>query len=424
MENQINQTNQSSQNEEQALHATNHYMYYPDEKNIPAYLAYGFRPVFSLLAPYFVITMILWGLVWSGVLSIPFMNDTLTWHIYEMLFGILTAGVMAFLTTGLPELFPGMVPFVGRRLKYIIALWVLGRISFWTIDITGIYLTAILNISMLLWILWFAKDVVLDKLQRHASIGYSLVSILGIEIWFFASKLGFASSDGISILKVATGAIVILILLALRRVNMEAVNELMEDKGIDDIYISRPPLTNLAIFCIALFTTIEFLYPENTALGWIGLATAASILALTSDYILKDKFILNQPYVIYLALIPLMFSLGYVLMGWDILNDNIYGINHFRHFITSGGIGLSYLIVMMIIGFVHTGRHLTSNIYTHIMVLLIVIATLMRALIPFFENYIQELYMYSSILWAIPFLIYIKVFYNFLLTPRADGIKG
>lgn len=416
--------NTIEENEEQALHATNHYLYYPDEKNVPPYLAYGFRPIFLLLAPYLAITMILWGLVWSGTLSIPFMNDILTWHIYEMLFGILTAGVMAFLTTGLPELFPGMIPFVGRRLKYIVILWILSRISFWTIDITGIWLTAILNISMLIWLLWFAKYVILDPIQRHASLGYTLVLILGIEIWFFASKLGYVSSNGIDILKVAIGAIVVLILLALRRVNMEAVNELMEDKGIDDIYISRPPLTNLAIFCVTIFTIIEFLYPQNSALGWIGLATSASILALTSDYILKDKFILNQAYVIYLSLIPIMLSLGYGFMGWDILNENIYGINHFRHFITSGGIGLSYLIVMMIIGFVHTGRHLTVNIYTHLMVLFMVIATLMRSLIPFFGNYTQELYLYSSILWALPFILYIKVFYNFLLSPRADGIKG
>ncbi|MBP7742290.1 MAG: NnrS family protein [Aliarcobacter sp.] len=416
--------NKTNENKEQALHATNHYMYYPDEKDIPAYLAYGFRPVFLLLAPYMLISMILWGLVWSGTLSIPFMNDVLTWHIYEMLFGILTAGVMAFLTTGLPELFPGMIPFVGRRLKYIIALWVLGRVSFWTIDITGIWLAAILNIGMLVWLLWFAKEVVLDPLQRHASLGYSLVSILAIEIWFFASKLGYASTDGISILKVAIGAIVVLILLALRRVNMEAVNELMEDKGIDDIYISRPPLTNLAIFCVSIFTIVEFLYPQNSALGWIGLASAASILALTSDYILKDKFILNQGYVIYLALIPIMLCLGYALMGWDILNNNINGIDHFRHFITSGGLGLSYLVIMMIIGYIHTGRHLTVNIYTNMMVFLIVLATLMRSLIPFFENYTHELYLYSSIIWAIPFMIYMKVFYSFLMNPRADGILG
>ena len=413
-----------STQQEEKLHATNHYLYYPDEENIPTYLAYGFRPIFLLLAPYFILSMILWGLVWSGYLSIPFMNDVLTWHIYEMLFGVLTAGVMAFLTTGLPELFPGMIPFVGKRLKYVMYLWIAGRVSFWFIDITGVYLTAILNLAMLGWLIWFARDVVLDKLQRHASIGYILVVIFCIEVWFFASVLGWCESDSMSILKVALGAIVVLILLAMRRVNMEAVNELMEDKGIDDIYISRPPLTNLAIFSVVLFTIIEYLYPNNSALGWIGLAAGAAIFAITSDYNLKDEFILNQPYVIYLFWIFILLGLGYGLMGWSILFDESNGISSFRHFITAGGLGLSYLMVMIIIGWIHTGRHLTSNIYTHLMVFFIVIATFMRSLIPFYEEYMMQLYLWSAIMWVMPFILFIKVFFRFLLEPRADGIKG
>ena len=410
--------------EEQKLHATNHYLYYPDEKGVPAFLAYGFRPVFLLLAPYMVISMILWGLVWSGTIQISFMNDTLTWHIYEMLFGILTAGVMAFLTTGLPELFPGMIPFIGKRLALIITLWVAGRVSFWMIDITGIWLTATLNLSMLFWLIWFAKEVVLDKLQRHASLGYTLVAIFAIEVWFFASKLGYATTDGMSILKVAVGAIVVLILLAMRRVNMEAINELMEDREIDDIYIARPPLTNLAVFTVIIFTVAEFFYPANSALGWLGLATGFAIIGITRDYILEDKNILNQAYVWYLAAIFLMLGTGYALMGWDLLNESIYGINHFRHFITTGGLGLAYLMIMIIISWIHTGRHLTENIYTHLMVIGIVVATLMRGLIPFFEEYMSELYLWSSVVFTLPFLIYIWVFFGFLVKPRADGIKG
>ncbi len=410
--------------QDEKLHATNHYLYYPDEENIPPYLAYGFRPIFLLLAPYFILSMVLWGFVWSGYLSIPFMDNILVWHIYEMLFGVLTAGVMAFLTTGLPELFPGMVPFVGKRLKYIMLLWLAGRVSFWFIDVTGVYLSAFLNLAMLGWLIWFAKDVVLDKLQRHASLGYALVAIFGIEVWFFASVLGWSSSDSMSILKVALGAIVVLVLLAMRRVNMEAVNELMEDKGIDDIYISRPPLTNLAVFSVILFTVVEFLYPTNSALGWIGLATGASILAITSDYNLEEKFILNQPYVIYMFFIFVMLGLGYGLMGWSILFNDAQGISSFRHFITAGGLGLSYLMVMITIGWIHTGRHLTSNIYTHLMVFFIILATFIRGLIPFFEEYAMQLYLWSAIFWSIPFMIFIKVFFRFLLEPRADGIKG
>jgi uncharacterized protein involved in response to NO len=414
----------SEKNQEQKLHATNHYLYYPDEKNVPPYLAYGFRPIFLVLAPYMLISMILWGLVWSGFINLPFLGDILTWHVYEMLYGIVTAGTLAFLATGLPELFPGIIPLVGKRLKYVVILWLAGRVSFWFIDITGVYLSAFLNLAMLGWIIWFAKDAVFDKLQRHASIGYTALALFIIEIWFFAAQLGFATTPAIDILKVALGAIVVLVLLAMRRVNMEAINELMEDNEIDDVFISRPPKTNLAIFSVIVFTIVEFLYPENSALGWLGFAAAAAIVGITSEYILKDEFILNQAYVIYLACVYLLLSTGYALMAWDYLSVDINGISHFRHFITSGGIGLSYLVVMLIISWVHTGRHLTSNIYTHVMVMLIILATCMRGLIPFFEEYTSELYIYSSIVWSIPFAIYIKLFFGFLVAPRADGIKG
>lgn len=409
---------------EQNLRATNHYLYYPDEKDVPVYLAYGFRAIFLVFAPYVLISMVLWGLVWSDIISLPFIGDTLTWHIYEMTYGLITAGTLAFLATGLPELFPGFVPLIGKRLKYVIILWILGRVSFWFIDFTGIYLAAFFNLAMLGWLIWFAKFAVLDKLQRHASLGYVAVALFIVEVWFFASQLGYSDTSGMDILKVALGLIVVLVLLALRRVNMEAINELMEDKGIDDIFLSRPPKTNIAVFSVLVFTIVEFLYPNNSALGWIGFGAAAAILGVTSEYKLKDEFILNQPYVIYLGSIYVLFSIGYSLMAWDLLNPDIYAINHFRHFISSGGIGLSYIVVMLVISWVHTGRKLTSNLYTHSMVFLIIIATLMRGLIPFYEEYTRELYLYSSILWSIPFAMYMKMFFPFLMQVRADGIKG
>ena len=414
----------NTKEKEQVLHATNHYLYYPDEPNVPTYLAYGFRPVFLLLAPYMILSMLLWGLIYGGVLNIPFMQNILVWHVYEMLFGILTAGVLAFLTTGLPELFPGFVPLIGQKLKNVMLLWIAGRMSFWFIDITGVYVAAFFNLAMLVWLLWFARMAVLDKLQRHASLGYALVALLVIEIWFFAAMAGHAQTDPMDILKVGLGGHVVLILLALRRVNMEAVNELMEDKGIDDVYVARPPLTNLAIFTVMLFTLVEFLYPANSALGWLGLAAGAAILAVTSDYILKDKVIINQPYVIYLGLIFVMMAAGYAFMGWDILVNGAVNTSGFRHLITSGGYGLAYLMVMMIVGWIHTGRHLTSNIYTHLMVSLLVLATLMRSAIPFYPEHAQTLYMLSAILWTVPFMLYIKVFFGYLKAPRADGIKG
>ena len=127
-----------SEEKDLKYYATSHYAYYP-KGVFPSYLAYGFRPMFLLLAPYIVISIILWGLVWGGVISLGFTSDIVTWHIYEMLFGIGTAGIIAFFLTGAPELFPGVVPTVGKKLLFIIGLWLLGRMSFWLIDFVGVW---------------------------------------------------------------------------------------------------------------------------------------------------------------------------------------------------------------------------------------------------------------------------------------------
>ncbi|MCH9812663.1 MAG: NnrS family protein [Epsilonproteobacteria bacterium] len=410
--------------QEEKLNATNHYLYYPDDKGVPQFLAYGFRPIFLLLAPYMIISMVLWGLVWSGTVTIPFMSDTLNWHMYEMLFGLATAGIMAFLFTGLPELYPGWVPLIGWRLFGIVLWWLAGRVTFWMIDIVGVEVVAFTNISLLVWIIWFAKDVVLDPLQRHASIAYTVVVILGIEIWYFAAQLGYAKSASIDILKIAVGAFVVLTLLALRRVNMEAVNETMEDQNIDDIFISPPPRYNLAIFTVTLYTVAEFFYPDNSITGWIALASAAALLGILNDYILKDESILDQPYVWYLGVIVIMLAVGYGLIGWDILTPDFYGINHFRHFITSGGIAMAYLVVMIIISYIHTGRHLQYTIWTHLMVGSMTLASILRGVIAFFEGYASLLHILSAFFWVVPFVIYIGLFFNYLVSARADGVKG
>ncbi len=160
------------------------------KKNIPIYLAYGFRPIFLLLAPYIIVSMLLWGgFIWAGIIP-SFTNNILNWHIYEFLYGIGIAGIMAFIFTGIPELYPGMIPFVGKRLKIIVSIWLLGRISFWMIDFIGVYIVCFINLLPLLWvILWAFKPVVLDPLQRHASIAYTLVALFILQVLFFLQQL-------------------------------------------------------------------------------------------------------------------------------------------------------------------------------------------------------------------------------------------
>lgn len=405
-------------------YATSHYTHYP-KGEYPSYLAYAFRPMFLVLAPYIVISIILWSLTFAGYISLPFISDLINWHMYEMIFGIGSAGIVAFFLTGAPELFPGTVPIVGKKLALIILLWIAGRIGFWFMDYLGVYFVGFLNVALLIYITALViKPLFADVTKRHISLGFSLVSLIFAQVLFFASAGNLISFDTHSIMLLSLGLFMVLILLALRRVNMEAINELLEHEGIDETFYARSPRYNLAIFCVTLYTLVEFFYPQNTILAYLALASAASILNILNDFILKDNNILFKPFIIYLMSILILMAVAYGLLGFDYLNDSLYALNHFRHFLTSGVFGMVFYVVMVVISTVHTGRTLFTNFWLNIGFILIILSTFIRSFIPYYEEFTMMAYISSSILWAIPFIIYMKIFFPYLLNKRADGIPG
>jgi len=405
-------------------YATSHYTHYP-KGEFPSYLAYAFRPMFLVLAPYIIISIILWSFTFTGYISLTFIEDTLSWHIYEMLFGLGSAGIVAFFLTGAPELFPGTIPIVGKKLAFIISLWVIGRVGFWFMDYLGIFLVGFLNISLLIYItVLVIKPLFTDVTKRHISLGFSLISLIIAQIAFFASAAKLIEIDMHSILLLSLGLFMVLILLALRRVNMEAINEMLESQGIDETFYARSPRYNLAIFCVSLYTLVEFLYPLNSILAYLCLASSAAILNILNDFILKDNNILFKPFIIYLMSILILMAVGYGFLGFDYLNDELFALNHFRHFLTSGVFGMVFYVVMIVISTVHTGRTLFTNFWLNLGVFLIILSTLIRSFIPYYEEYSIIAYISSSLLWAIPFIIYMKMFFPYLVNKRADGIPG
>lgn len=405
-------------------YAAKHYEHYP-QGDFPIYLAYGFRPIFLLLAPYMVISIILWSFTFSGFISLGFIDNLLTWHIYEMMYGVGSAGIIAFFLTGVPEMFPGAVPIVGRKLLFVVSLWIASRMSFWFIAFLGVPLVAFLNLFLSVYIiLLIIKPVFEDVNKKHISLAFALLALLIIQALFFLSISGHWVVDAVSVLILALGFFIVLILLALRRVNMEAINELLESENIDETFYSRAPRYNLAVFCVILYTLVEFFFPNNSILAYLALACFAAILNISNDFILKDNNILTKPFVLYMLSIILLTSIAYGFLAYDYLNEELYALNHFRHFLTTGSFGLVFYVVMIVVSTIHTGRELFTNLWLNLGVILILCATFIRALIPFYEEYSIEAYVVSSILWAIPFIIYMKIFFPFLLSKRADGIKG
>ncbi len=408
--------------------ATKHYESYP-EGDFPVYLAYGFRPAFLLMAPYMILSIVLWGLYYSGYITLPFIGDTLSWHIYEMLFGVGFLGMAAFIFTGAPELYPGTIPIVGKTLQNIMLLWIAGRVSFWLMDFITPYPAAIINIALYAWLTALVvKPIFQDPAKRHVSIAYGFVAVQAAQIWFYLSVFGFAKTSTLEILKISLAVFLVLILLSIRRVNIEAVNEILElEEKNEEIFFATPPAYNLTMFMIALFAAVEFFYPGNRVLGWLALGVAAASLAILNDFIAYDEEnILGKRLIRAMITVPILISIGYGLIGYNYLTGLTYNNSDFLHVLTSGAWTLSFYLVMIVVTIVHTGRNIAKerNNWICLSVFLILLATALRTAVAFYPEQTTTLYLTSALVWSLPFVIYIALYFKWLLAPRADGIPG
>ncbi|PID43570.1 MAG: nitrite reductase [Proteobacteria bacterium] len=395
-------------------------------ERLSATFAYAFRPMFILLPGYLALSIILWGLVWSGNWPFPFLQNPLHWHIYEMVYGAASAGMIGFVFTALPEFYPGTAPVIkGKNLLWMTLLWLVGRLAFWLIDLLGVPVVALTNLPLLLWLIVVAaKPILTDPLRRHLSLAAALITVFAIQCWFFLASSGRIQDDPMAILKVSLGAFIVLILLALRRINTGAINHYLDHNNIDETFLARPPFYNIAILCVVLFTITEYLMPFSPILGWLGLAAMAAILNTLNDFFMEKTVILFKPFVYPLIIILLMMATGYGMMGVDHIDEGFYGINHFRHFLTTGVLGLSFYMVMVIVATIHTGRPMQASVCIDTGVWLIVAATLVRTMIPFFIEHANLMYMSSAILWGSAFLLYLVRYFTILSTPRPDGKPG
>ena len=398
---------------------------YPTGK-VNILLAYGFRPFFLLTPIYLTISILLWGLFWSGLLPLSFLENPLEWHLYEMLFGVTSAMMIGFILTAIPELYEGEIPIVGKVLLGLVALWLVGRISFWFMDWLGVYWVALTNIPLLLWVvILVAKPILQDPLRRQLSLAILFLVINGMQIWFFSAKIGWATTDPMAILKASVGVFMVLVLLAARRINMEAVNQWLDQNKIDDSYMARPPRYNVAIFSVALYTAVEFYYPNNSALSWLAFAAMAAILNTLNDFFLDEDPVFIRPFIWPLFSMLIMLAIGYGLIGWDYLVPEMYAINHFRHFLTIGSLGMAYFMVLIIVSHLHTGRDLVPSNWIGFGALLILIAAFLRGLgVPFIENSTSWIHMVSAVLWVLPFIGFLIIYGKWLKQPRSDGLPG
>lgn len=336
----------------------------------------GFRVFFPLAALYAVLSILLWGLVLSGSVSLPFEADVLFFHQYEMLFGFLTAGMAGFLTTAVPS-WTNTSRIAGAELAGLAALWLLGRLAFWfmgvlpQIAVFGVQLLfpAVL-LAMLIPRLWGAK-------AQHLIWPLLMLSAAQVICAWEYVETGVLSQG----LALAEGAFVIMVLTALAPITMVIVNDALSTREDGATFIPRPPMRRAAIFCICALTLAQVMGVSNALQGWLALASACAVLNILQDWHLSGA--LRTHFARALYLLYWFIGIGFALQAGGLLgllsaDASVSG----QHMIFIGGFAFATLMVLIIAGLRHSGNALRLTPLLGGAILSLIAACLVRSLGP------------------------------------------
>lgn len=383
----------------------------------------GFRPFFIASSVYAFVLITFWIGFWNGLPVLPAtLGGPIIWHAHELIFGFGVAAIIGFLTTAVPE-FTGKQELQGVALIGLLLLWFGARVSFWMSGLWGAVPSAILSsLLFVAFLCYLIPAVWTDPGRRHMGFVY-VVSILFFLQCGFHFELA-TQGNAIRWLNAGLQVFIVLIIVALSRISMRAINGLEEGIELHKEpveYIARPPRRNMAIFCISLYTLLSFFSPNNAVNGWVSLAAAAAMLNLLNDWHIGRAFFnrwIIAMYSIYCAI-----ALGYGMGGYAILFDSAV-LNSAKHILSIGGIALAVLLVQIFAGQVHCGRSLKYYSWMTIAILAIFLSMLFRVLAASHLNNYGHFIAMSGMFWLLSFGLYLFYFVRPLMSVSHDGRKG
>lgn len=391
------------------------------EHRLNALLLCGFRPFFLFTSATAVAAMAAWWLHLSAGLPLPpVVGGPMLWHAHEMVFGFGLAALAGFLLTAMPE-FTATAAIARSPVLRLALLWLGARVGFLLGGSAGAWIAALCEITLAAALIALtAPRLFADPERRHVSFLWGLVAMLVAVVGFHAESL--AGQFALRWLHVAVGVLMVFIVLAMSRISMRIVNEALAARGAEDVvYLARPPRRNLATFCIALYTVVEFVAPMSMASGWIALASAAAMFNLCNDWHV-GRALLSR-WVLMLYSVYWLIALGYALIGLAVL-FGLVPTGAGRHVLMIGAMGLSIFVVLNIAGRIHAGLEPDTRVWVPLAAALLVLSALVRAAVGVVPLPAEWLITIATALWVLPFAIVLRLAWPVYSRPRHDGKAG
>jgi uncharacterized protein involved in response to NO len=355
----------------------------------------GFRPFYLLASSFAALSILVWGLQFSGLLSYAYLQGPM-WHAHEMLFGFTLAVLTGFLLTA-GQNWSGQPTPKGGYLMALAALWVAGRVLVLT---PWGWLAAVVNAAFPL-----AAAVALGvplyraRNQRNYFFVALLVLLSLAQLVVHLNALGALRVPGWA--GIALGLDVMLFVLCVmggRVIPMFTNNAIPGAKAVRD-----PRVEKVALGLILALIVADAMHVSGL---WFALLALLTMLAHgTRLWLWQPWKTLHTPLVWVLhaayAWIPLHLAFR-ALAALGVISPSVA-----THALTAGAIGGMVIGMMTRTALGHTGRKLVAGKAEVSCYALVAAAALVRVFVPLLApSLIIQAVVLSAMLWSAGFAVY------------------
>lgn len=382
----------------------------------------GFRPFFLGGALFSVFTMLIWLLLYSGVLNFQPLGGGYWWHIHEMIFGFGCAIIAGFLLTAV-QTWTGLPAVQGKTLTALFTLWLIGRVLVMSPGLLGTTFTTLVDLAFLPTVAFILAKPILAVKQYRNLFFVPLLAFFTIANVQMHASIYYPSSVSPQTAGYASVMLVTLLIsiMAGRVVPMFTANGTKTAKA-----SALPWLDKLTNGSLALITILLLLHPfigmNNFYIGIIFIF--AGIFQTIRWFRWRPWITLEIPLLWSLHLTIKVLAFGLILLGLSYLTPKIPS-NHIWHLLTIGGIGGVILAMISRVSLGHTGRPLQAPKLMSLAFLTIALASILRSLGPWLMPTKTLLFIdISGFLWIVSFTLFIVFYGPMLLKARTDGRPG
>lgn len=379
-----------------------------------AVLVQGFRPFFLAAGLWSAVAISLWMAMLLDGVTLPSRFDPLSWHIHEMLFGFVMAGVSGFLLTAIPN-WTGRPPVAGWCLLLLVVLWAAGRFACLVSAWLPVWAAPAVDLSFSLVLeLVAARELIAAGNRRNYPLLLPLLVLMAANLLMHLEALGVAVPVGLG-WRLGVAVILVLISVIGGRIVPAFTRNWLSARGATDLPATSGVVDRIALGTLHAGLMLWSFLPDAAWVGGVLLLGAIANLVRLIRW--RGAATLSEPLLLILHLGYLWLVLGAGLLGWSVLSGFI-PLAAALHGLTVGAFGTMLVAVMTRATLGHTGQRLHADRMTVVIYFLVGLATIFRIAAAWPTALDTAVLLSSSICWATAFLLFIVRYGPLLLGRR------